>query len=259
MKIIPKDLSQTRGPLGNIDACLYFRPFKNKGAWAAFSADKENFSFRHGEHSKVIISRGNFLSRLGINYRDLVCLKQVHSSNVVYAGLPERGRGADNYESAISNADAVFTDKKNLALAIFIADCLAVYFFDFKKKIIGLAHAGWRPSAAGISIELIRALKARFDSEPSDLLVGFSPAIGPCCYEIGPDTAKFFRHSVVKRRGKLYLDLKAENKRQILSQGVKSKNIFDSRVCTSCSNDRLFSFRKEGGNSGRAMAVMALL
>ncbi|GEM_PF-242212 len=259
MKIIPKDLIRKSGPLGKIGAHLYFKPFKKKGVWAAFSAKRENFSFRHGKHSEVLISRRNFLNSLGLDFKDLVCLKQIHSSNVVYADLKERGRGADSYESAIAGADAVFTDKKNLPIAIFIADCLAIYFFDFKKNIIGLAHAGWRPSAAKISIELIRALKARMNSKPADLLVGFSPGIRPCCYEIGPDVAKYFKHSVIKRRGKLFLDLIAENKQQILSQGVKEKNIFDSRVCTSCSNESFFSFREEGQKAGRAMAVMALI
>ena len=259
MKISSKGSSQPRGLLGKINSAFYFKPFKNEGAWAAFSVKKENFSFRHGKHSQVIISRRNFLNSLGLDYRDLVCLKQIHSSNVVYADVKACGRGADSYDSSLARADAVFTDKKNLAIAIFIADCLAVYFFDFKKKIIGLAHAGWRPSAAKVSIKLIKALKARFNSKPSDLLVGFSPRIDSCCYEIGPDVAKFFKHSVIKRQGKLFLDLIKENKRQILSQGVKENNIFDSQICTSCENDRFFSFRKDGQKAGRTMAVMALL
>ena len=258
MKTAPKDLSRESGLLGKTGSALYFKPFRKKGAWAAFGAKKENFSFRHGKHSEVLVSRRNFLNSIGLDFKDLVCLKQVHSSNVVYAGVNERGRGANTYESSIAGADAVFTDKKHIVLSIFIADCLAIYFFDFKKKIIGLAHAGWRPSAAKISIGLIQALQARFDTKPADLLVGFSPSIRPCCYEIGPDVARYFKHSVIKRKGKLFLDLIAENKQQILSQGVKEKNIFDSTLCTSCENDRFFSFRKEGQAAGRAMAVMAL-
>ena len=60
-------------------------------------------------------------------------------------------------------------------------------FFDLKKKVIGVAHAGWKGTIRMVAQNTVKVLKEKFNCLPDDILVGFGPAIGPCCYEIGPD------------------------------------------------------------------------
>jgi copper oxidase (laccase) domain-containing protein len=57
------------------------------------------------------------------DYQDLVCAKQMHASSVSFAQEKDRGKGALSYENAIPDTDALITDKKNLPLAVFTADC----------------------------------------------------------------------------------------------------------------------------------------
>ncbi len=64
------------------------------------------------------------------------------------------------------------------------ADCVPIYFVDMKKKIIGLAHGGWRGSFDNISGKMVETFVRNFNTNPGDLLVTIGPSIGPCCYEI---------------------------------------------------------------------------
>ena len=244
--------------LERIKAGYQFKRLRQDGVLALFTSGRKNFSFGRENFEPLRINRRSFLKQVGINFKDLVCLQQVHSSGVVCVGEDERGKGAQQGESAISGADAVITDVRNLPLAIFIADCLAIYFFDSRKRIIGLAHAGWRPTAEKICLKVIKMLRQHFGSQSESLVVAFSPAIRSCCYEVDLKVSKFFKHSLIRRGDRLFLDLAKENKIQLLEMGVKEKNIIDCGICTACSQKEFFSYRREGLKAGRMMAVMMI-
>lgn len=108
--------------------------FKNlnfPGVIATFSRRIDgNMSLKYGETRDSLNNRKNFLQNLGIDYRNLVCAKQIHSSNIEYVTSQYIGKGALSYDTAIENTDALITDKKNIPLAIFTADCLSVFLYD---------------------------------------------------------------------------------------------------------------------------------
>ena len=57
---------------------------------------------------------------------------------------------------------------------------------------------------------------------------------------------------------KVLLDLRKANRAQLIAAGVRAENIFVSDLCTACRTDLLFSYRKEGQQSGRMMAVVGI-
>jgi hypothetical protein len=57
---------------------------------------------------------------------------------------------------------------------------------------------------------------------------------------------------------KLFLDLVAANRRQLLDAGVLVKNIDATAACTACHTDQYFSYRAENGITGRMMAAAAI-
>lgn len=215
-------------------------------------------SLVHGDTRRALDNRRDFLAGLGIDYRDLVCAKQVHKDGIVYIRDKDKGKGALSYDSAIADCDALFTDKKNLPLAIFTADCLSVFLYDPKTPGIGLVHASWRSSKENIAAKTVRLMQKKFDTKAKDIYAGFGPAIRGCCYEVGEEFKDFFHYGLKYRSKHYYLDLAAVNKQQLLDSGVLEKNISDAGICTSCRNDEFFSFRKEGSSCGRAMSVMRL-
>ena len=105
-------------------------------------------------------------------------VRQVHGADVVRVET-----GGD-----FGEADALFTTERDLALAVFVADCAAVVIGGTGG--VGLAHAGWRGAAAGVVPALLEEMeRAKIEIEWAAL----SPMIGPCCFEVGPEVVAQFR------------------------------------------------------------------
>lgn len=239
----------------------YYRLFNLPSAKliCAFSSrNLKNMSLSYGDTSESLKNRENFLKELGIDYRDLVCARQIHSNYIRYAREEDEGKGALSYESAIADTDAFITDKRNVPLAIFTADCLSLFLYDPKTPAIGLVHAGWRSSKENIVTKAIKLMQEKFYTLTEYLYVGFGPNIRSCCYEVGKEFVNFFPGNIIERDDRYYLDLVSINKKQVLDIGVKELNIFDSGICTSCQNEEFFSYRKEGKSCGRMMSVIML-
>ena len=217
-----------------------------------------NMSLLYGESSEARNNRSVFLKSLDIDYKDLVCARQVHGCSVGYVTEKDRGRGALAADTAIADTDALVTDIPRLPLAIFTADCLSIFLYDPKRPAVGLVHAGWRSTKENIIIETLRSMEKNFGTDMKDLLIGFGPAIKSCCYAVGRDFEDFFPGELIKKDRNYYLDLAGINLRQLLEFGVLAGNIFDCRVCTSCRYEDFFSYRKEGISCGRMMSVAML-
>ncbi len=48
------------------------------------------------------------------------------------------------------DVDGLVTDRAGIVLATFFADCVPLYFLDVRRRVIGLAHSGWRGTAGRI-------------------------------------------------------------------------------------------------------------
>lgn len=218
-----------------------------------------NMSLFYGDTANVLKSRRDFLKELGVDYHNLVCAKQVHGNIASYINEADSGKGALSYESSIPHTDSLVTDKNNLPLAIFTADCLPVFLYDARNHGIALVHAGWRSSKENILAETIKVMREKFNTEMHGLCAGFGPSIRSCCYEVGQEFADIFAvEYLAKKESHYYLDLAGINKKQLLDLGAKEENIFDSGICTACHSEEFFSFRKDGPGTGRMMSVMML-
>lgn len=234
--------------------------FNFPGVIADFSRRSHgNTSLCYGPTENSLASRRDFLETHGIDYRDLVCAKQIHASTVKYVHNDDKGKGALSDADSTADTDAFITDKKGLPLAIFTADCLSIFLYDPKSRSIGLIHSGWRSSKEFIAVKAVNLMQKEFGAQTQDIYAGLGPAMRACCYEVGREFQKIFPRDLTDRGGRFYLDLAGVNKKQLLSSGVEDKNIFDTKICTVCRNDEFFSFRKEGSKCGRIMSVAMLV
>ncbi|MGE5675337.1 MAG: peptidoglycan editing factor PgeF [Mycobacterium leprae] len=165
----------------------------------------------------------------------------------------------------VPDCDALITDQRRLALIVTAADCVPVFLYDPVRRCIGVAHAGWRGTVAGIAGRTVAAMAQQYGSRPQDIVAAVGPSIGPCCYEVGEQVAEPVRGfygakaaQLLKPHGpgKYLLDLWEANRQDLLQAGVGRITVADS--CTACLPDRLFSHRAEAGKAGRGAAVMAL-
>jgi YfiH family protein len=154
--------------------------------------------------------------------------------------------------------DAFITKEKNVALSVFVADCLPIFIFDKVKNIIAVVHAGWKGTKASIAKKTIFVMQQAFESEPKDLVALLGPSIRRCCYGVGEEFKEYFKRGIYQKKDKLYLDVVEINYLQLKEVGILDSNIFDAGICTCCQNDKFFSFRKEKDSCGRpANASMA--
>ena len=56
----------------------------------------------------------------------------------------------------------------------------------------------------------------------------------------------------------LHLDLLEANRRQLLDAGLNPDSISAVQECTSCNTGRYFSYRAEGGFTGRMLSVIGI-
>lgn len=215
-------------------------------------------SLLYGDTRNALKHRAEFLNPLEIDYRKLVCAKQIHGNFIRYVQEYDRGSGALSYDTALVDTDAFITNKSNVPLAIFTADCLPIFLYDMYNHAIGLIHAGWRGSRNNIVTKAVTLMQEKFNTATLYLHAFFGPAIRDCCYEVGEEFNGFFEEGIKKRDDRYYLDLMGINKNELLVLGVKEENMVDSKICTSCRNDDYFSYRKERKDCGRMMSVMML-
>lgn len=164
-------------------------------------------------------------------------------------------------------ADAVITDRRELPLVIYTADCVPIVFVDPRTPAVGLAHAGWRGTVADIAGATVTAMKTRYGTDPAHLLCGLGASIGPCCFEVHDDVAGPVRagypqwqDSVVSliNAQKHSIDLWQLNALQLERVGVPRRNIAISRLCTACRADLFFSYRRDRRETGRLSMLVAL-
>jgi YfiH family protein len=189
-----------------------------------------------------------------------VSVLQVHGDGI---HVVERGESYGWREPAEGiRADALLTDLPGVVLTILTADCVPILLCDPVRKVVGAVHAGWKGSRLEILRKTVEEMERRFGSDPGEILAAIGPAIGRCCYEVGPEVAEHFTEvegAVVPGEGERFmLDLKAVNRSQLLEAGLKDAHIETSPGCTACESDRFFSYRKEGGCDGRFMSCIML-
>jgi len=162
-----------------------------------------------------------------------------------------------------TEADILIATEAGCPVAVRTADCLPVLLADPVNGIVAAVHAGWRGTASRIvvrAVELMLANGACTDSIRASL----GPCIGPCCFEIGEDTATMLAASAqgadmaIRRDTRPHADLTAINSMQLLEAGVTANRIENLHQCTACRTDRFYSYRREHGKTGRHLAVVAL-
>jgi hypothetical protein len=183
---------------------------------------------------------------------------QVHGAQVAIAEAP---RGL---VSVPLQADVVLTDNPAVTLLMRFADCVPVLLHDPRRKVAGIAHAGWMGTVRGTVLAAVEAMRARFGSDPWELLAGIGPSIGPDHYVVSADVIDQVRQAfgadssslLGERDGLTSLDLWAANRLLLERAGVKHIEV--AGLCTVCHNEDWFSHRAEIGSTGRFGAALAL-
>ena len=219
-----------------------------------------NLGFRVGDDPASVQENYRLLGAdLGILPEQMVLSRQTHTDTIRPVTDADAGKGLTK-ESDITDTDGLITDRPSLALVIFTADCVPVLLLDPARRVIAAVHAGWRGTVKGIAGKAARMMQAQYGCAPADILAAIGPSIGPCCFEVGADTAGQFPPAYVqpKKDGKYLVDLWRMNADQLAAAGVCDAHIAVARQCTICRADRYYSYRVQKEQTGRQAAVIML-
>lgn len=183
---------------------------------------------------------------------ELVTLRQVHSGTVHRAGeLP----------GCLGEGDALVTDRSGRWLGIRTADCVPILLADTRRRAVAVIHAGWRGALDGVVANTVARMTHEFHSAPEDLHAAIGPAIGACCYEVGPEVASRFQAIFPERKdldGKTRLDLAEAVGRQLRAAGLVPERIYAGAPCTFCHPRDFHSFRRDREQAGRVVSGIGI-
>ncbi len=222
-----------------------------------------NFSSREGDGAENVRQNWKTLAAaFNIEAEHFLSVNQVHGDDILIVDRPVQ----EFIRHQPLKYDAIITDLPGVAIGIKTADCVPILFVDRVKRIVGVAHAGWRGTALNIAARVVDTLVDRFSCRLEDITAVIGPAIGPCCYEVDEivfnamkntkDLESFLTPG--RERGRWMLDLPLANKLQITGRVIPGKNVYAADCCTACNTDIFYSHRGEGGETGRQFSFIML-
>jgi YfiH family protein len=207
----------------------------------------------HVGDAGVAVARNRELLNASIGIDRIQWLDQVHGTDVVHVDTTTA--------SSTPEADAAWTTRPGIALAVLTADCVPVVFSHCSASVIAVAHAGWRGLVAGVLANVLRALP----DGPDQYRTWIGPAIGVDAYQVGQEVADAVRgmtdvgrlaerclHASLGPSGKYQLDLAELAAMQLDYLGVAE--VWCERICT-FDDKRFFSYRRDGTTGRMATLV----
>lgn len=245
-----------------------------------------NLGFNRGDsHENVLENYRRVAGVLGVDVEDMVASKQTHTVNIRTVTTADRGKGIVK-PLDYDNVDGLITCEKGLVLVTSYADCVPLYFVDPVKKVIGLAHSGWRGTAQQMGAHMVKTMEDEFGCCPKDLVAAIGPSICQECYEVSEEVAEAFREILVgtesivqeiydngkygdgignrqvlepgKAPGKYQLDLWLANLIILRKAGIPIQQIAVTDICTCHNPEYLFSHRASEGQRGSLEAFLML-
>jgi len=215
---------------------------------------------------KVLINREKIARSIGIDPGSFVAAEQVHGAEVSIVTEEDRGAGALDYQASIPGVDALITASEGLPLISFYADCVPLFFLDPVKRVVALAHAGWRGTVNKIASQTILQMEKGFASEPADIMVALGPSISRDFYEVDKRVIDEFKgvfpgykeFTVYRGKESYLLDLWQANIMVLEEAGISRENIFPSNLCTYAEARCFYSYRREKGKTGRMASIIYL-
>jgi YfiH family protein len=172
--------------------------------------------------------------------------EQVHGTRLVVVPKLKRPK-------IYAGADGLLSAEADQPLAIFTADCLPVFLDVSKKGVVGLLHAGWRGVQGRILGKAVTKILQLWGCRPADIRIWFGPAIGPCCFKVRWDVARYFPQSRRRRKDCWTVDLAKQVRLQAAGMGIK---VLEGNPPCTMHGRKWFSYRREATDQRQVSLIM---
>lgn len=208
-----------------------------------------NMAYKYGRKEGVDKNRLSFASVTGLHPARVVQMSLAHGTTVAVVDRANAG-SLTSLEKVMPDTDGLITNASGVALWLLTGDCTPLLFYDPKRRVLGLAHSGWKGTVGKIGVMLVAKMEDLFGSRPEDIIVGVGPSIEKCCYvedrpaaqESLPEWEEF-----ILREGenKIRFDLNGFTIKQLLEIGIEKENIDCANYCTKDHADEFFCSQQE--------------
>ena len=106
-----------------------FLSFDDDKVGIYFSTADENLDFNKNTE-QGLLNLNNL--KEWFNVKEVGYLNQTHSDKIF------------DYDGINHNGDAIITNKKQVLIGVFTADCVPVIIYDRKKLVVAAVHSGWK-------------------------------------------------------------------------------------------------------------------
>lgn len=241
--------------------------YKNKitHAFTLKPLDLASNATYHQKEEQVKNNYEKIFKLLNQNSKNIIRPYQTHTNNV-----KEVKEECGIFNEKFIDVDALITKEKEKILSLVFADCTPIYLYDKQKNAIGIIHSGWQGTVKTIAKKTVQFMKEKYKSNPKDIICVIGPTIRQCHFEVKKDVRDIFYNtfsymkdidkiiSYKKETNTYFIDTVQINKNQLLEEGLAETNIIDSKICSFCNSNIIYSYRKEGEKAGRNTAIIGL-
>lgn len=158
--------------------------------------------------------------------------EQIHGTAVAMVPGVPRITAPDGLP-VVPGVDGLITREPGVTLAIYVADCGAIWLADRGSGAIGLLHSGKKGTEGNILDVALGEMARHFGSRPADVVA----VLGPCVRL--PDYDVDFAGEIGAQAGRAGIG-----------------KFIDCGLNTAADLGRFYSYRKEMGKTGRMMALI---
>lgn len=216
-----------------------------------------------GYSHRVLVGSGrtaHLLQETGQQAVHTVRMEQVHGTQV--------GVVTDATPEVVTGVDALVTDRPQTQFVVLTADCVPISFVVPRRGVIGIAHAGWRGTAAKIGQHVLLALRKHYHVLSREVYVHLGPSISPYAYDVThaenlEERRRLFAGfprdvGIREHHGWVYLDLWGALIWQLRAAGVPRSHIELHGICTATDPRNLPSHVREGGQRQGNIVTMLM-
>lgn len=184
-------------------------------------------------------------------------------------------KNVENSSQKFENVDGLITDKTGINLMLTFADCTPIFLYDPINKVIANVHSGWAGTVQKIGQKAALKMIKDYNTKPENIIACIGPCIQKCHFEVDEDVKQKFEQEfsylnrncdiiekqkeLVNGKIKYHIDTTLINRLILEEIGIKPENIINSKICTVCNSKQLHSYRADGEQSGRNVAILGMI
>ncbi len=214
-----------------------------------------NMAFHlHDNYDAVFQRRKNVAEDLKIELQNLIFTHQTHSDVIKEATRRDIGKGSFAFEEGVEG-DALYTKERGLALGIFHADCVPIFFYDPTIPLIGIIHAGFPGTLKHITYKAIKHVINQENLNPDSIKIFIGPSRRKSSYQL----SQAQKEQVICAGCPLsddYFDMVESNICDLLCANIPLNHIHDININTAIDDNCFSDYLKTP--AGRMASIIIL-